>query len=223
MVERLETIMNWEELKNENTVDLVEYINSMGDPDYIELGKAAFISLTFRYREDLIKKCVVLARKWKRDDDDAIELANRVFARFLKYPRYRHSECKSDDVDKCFKRYLYKIADREVIGLFSPKISPYDGTETIIASLIDPEKDYEPEKLKALVEYEKRLDEIFAKLTPKHKIIYLTYLYHGKEGHNLPGALLAELREVLGGLSQNTLRIYKKEAIEMVRKELHNA
>lgn len=61
-------------------------------------------------------------------------------------------------------------------------------------------KYYEPEKLKALVEYEKRLDEIFAKLTSKHKIIYLTYLYHKKEGHNLPGALLAELREVLGGL-----------------------
>jgi len=215
--------MNWEELKNENTVDLVEYINSIDDPDYKELGEAAFITLTFRYREDLIKKCVVLARKWKRDDDDGIELANRVFARFLKYPRYRHGECKSGDVDKCFKRYLYKIADREVIGLFNPKISPYDGTETVITSLIDPEMNYEPEKLKALMEYEKRLDEIFARLTQKHKIIYLTYLYYEKDGHNLPGALLAELREILGGLSQTTLRIYKKEAIELVRKELQNA
>jgi DNA-directed RNA polymerase specialized sigma24 family protein len=214
--------MNWEELKDENTQDLVEYINSMIDPDYKELGEAAFIVLTFRYREDLIKKCVVLARKWKRDDDDAVELANRVFARFLKYPRYRHSECVSADVDKCFKRYLYKIADREVIGLFNPKLSNYDGTEAVIKSLIDPETDYEPEKLKALIEYEKRLDQIFAQLTPKHKIIYLTYKYYEKEGHNLPGTLLAELRETLG-LSQSTLRIYKKEAIELVRKELNNA
>jgi DNA-directed RNA polymerase specialized sigma24 family protein len=214
--------MNWEELKDENTEDLVEYINSMIDPDYKELGEAAFIVLTFRYREDLIKKCVVLARKWKRDEDDAIELANRVFARFLKYPRYRHGECVSGDVDKCFKRYLYKIADREVIGLFNPKLSTYDGTETIIKSLIDPETDYEPEKLKALLEYEKRLDQIFAQLTQKHKTIYLTYTCYEKEGHNLPGALLAELREALG-LSQTTLRIYKKEAIELVRKELNNA
>lgn len=215
--------MDWAELKDENTVDLVDYINSINDPSYKELGEAAFLTLTFRYREDLIKKCVVLARKWKRNDDDAIELANRIFARFLKYPRYRHGECKSGDVDKCFKRYLYRIADREVIGLFNPKTSPYDGTETIITSLIDPQKDYEPEKRKALIEYEKRLDEIFSKLTPKHKIIYLTYLYHDKEGHNLPGSLLAELREVLGGLSQTTLRIYKKEAIELVKKELQNA
>ena len=215
--------MNWEELKDENTVDLVDYINSINDPSYKELGEAAFLTLTFRYREDLIKKCVVLARKWKRNDDDAIELANKIFARFLKYPRYRHGECKSGDVDKCFKRYLYRIADREVIGLFNPKMSPYDGTETVITSLIDQQKDYEPEKLKALVEYEKRLDEIFSKLTPKHKIIYLTYLSYEKEGHNLPGSLLAELREVLGGLSQATLRIYKKEAIELVKKELQNA
>jgi len=171
----------------------------------------------------LINKCVVLARKWKRNEDDAIELANRVFARFLKYPRYRHSECVSGDVYKCFKRYLYKIASREVIGLFSPKVSPYDGTEKVITSLIDPDANYEPEKLKALQEYEKRLDEIFAKLSAKHKIIYLTYTFHEKEGHNLPGALLSELRDVLGGLSQNTLRIYKKDAIELVRKELQNA
>nr|MBC7613696.1 sigma-70 family RNA polymerase sigma factor [Pseudopedobacter sp.] len=215
--------MNWEELKDENTVDLVDYINSMNDPEYVELGEAAFITLTFRYREDLIKKCIVLARKWKRDDDDAIELANRVFHRFLKYPRYRHSECKTGDVDKCFKRYLYKIADREVIGLFNPKYSPYDGTENVITSLIDSEKEYEPEKLKVLIEYEKKLDQLFVKLSQKHKIIYLTYLCHEKEGYNLPGALLAELREILGGLSQNTLRIYKKEAIEHVRKELQNA
>ena len=215
--------MNWEELKDENTVDLVEYIKSIHDPDYKELGEAAFISLTFRYREDVINKCVILAKKWRRDKDDAIELANRVFARFLKYPKYRHSECKSGDVDKCIKRYLYRIADREVIGLYNPKFSPYDGTEAVVTSLIDPDKDYEPGKLKELLEYEKRLDEIFSKLTPKHKIVYLTYLLHQKEGYNLPGALLSELRAALGDLSQTTLRIYKMEAMELVRKELHNA
>jgi hypothetical protein len=215
--------MTWEDLKDENTVDLVAYIKSISDADYKELAEAAFITLTFRYREDVINKCVILAKKWRRDKDDAIELANRVFARFLKYPHYRHSECKSGDVDKCIKRYLYRIADREVIGLFNPKFSPYDGTETVVTSLIDPDKDYEPEKLKELLEYEKRLDEIFAKLTPKHKIVYLTYLLHQKEGYNLPGALLSELRAALGNLSQTTLRIYKMEAMELVRKELHNA
>ncbi len=75
--------MTWEELKDESTVDLVDYINAINEPDYKELGEAAFIALTFRYRKDLINKCVVIARKWNRDEDDAVELANRVFARFL--------------------------------------------------------------------------------------------------------------------------------------------
>ncbi len=76
--------MNWEELKDEATSDLIDYVKSINDLGYKELAEAAFIALTFRFRKDLIDKCVVMSRKWDRPEDDAIELVNRVFQRFLK-------------------------------------------------------------------------------------------------------------------------------------------
>lgn len=214
--------MTWEELKDETTSDLIDYVKSIDDPEYEELAKAAFIALTFRFRKDIIDKCVVMSRKWNRTEDDAIELTNRVFHRFLKYPRYKNLECKDGNTDKCFKRYLYGIANREIVKLYTPSFSPYDGTEQVIYSIIDPTIEYEPERLKVLREYENRLDQIFAKLTPKHKIIYLTYAVHEKDGKNLPSSLRIDLKEAVGGLSQSTIRIYKMEAVELIRKELKN-
>ncbi|QNF34411.1 sigma-70 family RNA polymerase sigma factor [Adhaeribacter swui] len=214
--------MTWEELKDESTPDLIDYVKSVNDPGYKDLAEAAFIALTFRFRKDLIDKCVIMSRKWQRTEDDAIELVNRVFNRFWQYPRYEHSECKDGNTDKCFRKYLYGIANREIVKLYNPSYSPYDGTEKVITSLIDPSVNYEPERLKILQEYEKKLDQAFAKLPPKHKIIYLTYKQHEKEGKNLPRHLTLELREAVGGLSQNTIRIYKMEANELMRKEFGN-
>lgn len=213
--------MTWEDLKDDPTFDLIDYVKSLSDPSYKELGEAAFVVLTFRYRADLIDKCVVLMRKWKRTEEDAIELSNRVFARFLKYPRYNHEECKTGKIDECFRRYLFGIANREIINLLNPNISPYDGSEHLVTSLIDVTKEYEPEKLKALTAYEKKLDEIFEKLTPKHKIIFLTYKQYEVEGRTLPRHLLTELRDTLG-LAQNSIRVYKNEAYELVNKDLKN-
>ncbi|MDJ1498946.1 hypothetical protein QNI19_38830 [Cytophagaceae bacterium DM2B3-1] len=212
--------MNWEELKDESTSDLIGYVKSIRDDSYKELAEAAFVTLTFRFRKDIIDKCNILMRKWKRSEDDAYELANRVFARFFKYPAFDNSKCQREDINLCFRIYLYGIANREILRMLYPAYSPYDGNEHIVTSLINPETDYEPERLKKLSEMEKRLDEIFEKLTPKHKIIFLTYKTYEMEGKTLPRPLLTELRDILG-LSQNSIRVYKKEASDLVKKELN--
>jgi hypothetical protein len=50
----------------------------------------------------------------------------------------------------------------------------------VVTSVIDPDKLYEPERLAELQAAEERVDAALAHLTSKHKIIYLTYLYHEK-------------------------------------------
>ena len=49
-----------------------------------------------------------------------------------------------------------------------------------------------------------------------HQVIYLTYTTHEKEGVNLPPKSRTELRNHLGGISQSTIRSYKKEAIDKI-------
>jgi len=208
------------ELVHEKTADLLDFISAAKeDPAYKELGDIAFAVFVERFRSDLVNKCVVLCRKWKRHDDFAIDLATNVFDRYYQYPKYKHEACKSGITDDCIKRYLYGIANKEIIKLFCPSATPYDGTEEIIISFIDPEKKYLPEKLKELQVYEDRIDAIFEKLTPKHKIIYLTYKQYEQDGYTLPRILLEKLRIYLN-LSQNAIRVYKKQAIELVEKEL---
>lgn len=55
-----------------------------------------------------------------------------------------------------------------------------------------------------------------ARLSPKHKIVYLTYKTHEKDGYKLPRELLKSLRDDLD-LTQNSIRIYKNEAFNTVK------
>jgi RNA polymerase sigma factor (sigma-70 family) len=211
--------MDWHELENESVENLISYIRSKNDPSYIELAEAALHAVTFRYRKDLIDKCTIMCRKRNMTDDDAIELANRVFQQIWNYAAYKKEKCPNPDPNICFRRYLYGIANNEIIDLQFPTIPLYDGSEKIISSLISDDADYTPERLAVLKEYEEKLDAIFSKLTPKHKTIYLTYKQYEIKGHNLPKHLQKQLREALG-LSQNTVRVYKKEAVDLIEKEL---
>ena len=96
--------------------------------------------------------------------------------------------------------------------------SPYDGSEEPITSLIQPDKEYPREELAELKIAEAELDKAFSHLTPKHKIIYLTYTYYEKEGKYLPKRLREKLDVVLGGLAKSTIRVYKQEAKDAIKK-----
>lgn len=54
-------------------------------------------------------------------------------------------------------------------------------------------------------------------LKPSQRTVYLTYKQYEKLGFNLPKKLLEELREHLGGISQTTIRTYKKEAFDKIK------
>lgn len=198
--------------------DLLETVKLREDEEAISWSKAAYVNLLFRFREELFKKCVVHLQKIGGTETDAEELTNRVFERFYQYPStFDLVESPSRKPDVAFRLYLFGIAKRELFDMIHPDESPYDGTEEVITTVIDPNKSYEPELLAALQEAEARIDAAFAHLTPKHKIIYLTYFHHEKEGRYFPARLRKKLVDVLGGLSQSTIRVYKKQAFAAIK------
>lgn len=212
--------MNWKDLENESTLDLIEFIKSKDDPGYLELAEAAFVVITFRFRQKLIDQCVIMCRKWHLTEDDAIELTNRIFKKFWLYPKFRHEKWVGRSVDSALIRYLNGIGNREIHGIANNVLPLYTGMETVVYSLIDCTIDHTPESLKKLQAHEAFLDNLFLKLTPKHKTIFLTYKQHEISGHNLPGHLLKAMQEQLN-LTQATIRVYKKQALELINNELN--
>lgn len=200
-------------------IDLLEFVKLRGDQEEIDWSEAAFVNLTFRFRLDLLEKCTTLCQKANLTETDAEELANRVFEEFYKYPNgFNMIKSRSKVPEIAFRLYLYGIARRELYDMIHPDESPYDGSEQVITSLIDPGREYPPEQLALLKAAEEELDKAFSHLTPKHKLIYLTYLYHEREGRYLPPGLRKDLTTVLGGIAKSTIRVYKKQAFEAIKK-----
>ena len=216
--------MLWEELKSESTADLVELVKSKEQPDYKELAEAAFVELTFRFRKEVIHKCRVVARNWQLNSAIADQIAEQTFDRFWKYPfSFQKEKCKTLDINKCVKLYLFRIASNLVIDYVNKANgngSPYDESEEIVVEF--PELDSMELPEEKAKEYKQVCEKITAaldRLSPKHRIIYLTYKVHEKEGFKLPRKLLSKLRDELD-LTQSSIRVYKKEAFEKIEEYL---
>jgi len=206
--------LDWKQFENESTEDLIQYIKWKNQPDYFEASKAAFATFCFRYRADLIKKCEVICTRWKYDIDVAIELANRTFNKFWIKPNYDDNKRKqAESFEEGVRFYLYGIANNELINIYRENIdpSPYTGDEDIIWDFPNGLENIKPERKKELEEKREIIEMALSRLSPKHKPIYLTYLFHGKEGKNLPKHLREKLREELE-LGQGTIRYYNFEA-----------
>lgn len=213
---------NSQDLKNEATENLWEYIQWKDDLDYAETAKEAFRVFTFRFQLDLQKKLIPICKNWGYDEQVASEIAYETFARVWKYPRFDLSKSKQEVYNKAITFYLYGIARRLLTDYKksqSEEPNPFTGDEEIIRDFPDIEmleggKERKAE-LKKLYEL---LNNALSKLSPKHKIIYLTYKQYEsvtKEGFNLPRKLTKKLQDELD-LTQNSIRVYKKEAIDTV-------
>lgn len=206
---------DWKQFENETTADLIQFIKWKDQRGYTEDAKAAFIAFCFRFRADIIKKCEVICNRWKYDIDTARELSQRVFEKFWRYPNYDDTKRKeAKDYDTGVKLYLYKIAQNELINIYkeSTDHDAYTGDEKIIYDL--PEinlENMQPERRKELEEKFDIIKLALDRLSEKHRIIYLTYEAHKKQGKNLPKHLRESLRRELN-LAQGTIRYYKFEA-----------
>jgi DNA-directed RNA polymerase specialized sigma24 family protein len=202
---------DWSRFKSTETEVLIEYFQNAGIAE--DIRNDAFCALCVRFREDLIKKCIVVCKRRKYDVDVAYDIANTTFSKYEKSRSFKFEKGSSDCIDDCFRFYLYKIAANELRDYYRTEEKRkkgllYDGSETIITGL-----DINPDKL----DPESRIiHEKLMSLPYSHRVIYLTYLTHSKNGVNLPRKLQAELREHLGGISQVTVRGYNKIAIEAI-------
>jgi len=212
--------MNWEELKDESTADLIEYIKCKEQNGYKELAEAAFVAFTFRYRKEMIDRCRRVGQKNGYDREIADMIAERTFERFWRYPfSFEKGNCGELSIDNCVILYLFRIARNCFFDYrkeIAEGISPYDGSESVIIEFPDIDKMEIPEeKLQDIKKMHDLLDKALSRLSPKHKTIYLTYKAYEKEGYKLPRPLLKTLREELD-LRQNSIRVYKNEAFQTV-------
>jgi len=213
--------MTWEDVKDEPTDNLVDFIKYKDQADYRELAEVSFIAFTFRFRKEIISKCRNTGRKWDYDYGTCDMIAERVFERFWKYPfGFKKNNCGNLEIENCVVVYLLRIA-RNCFYDYTKELSgenkaPYDGTEDIIVELPSLEGlDVSDERKDDLIDVHEKFERALAQLSPKHKTIYLTYKAHEKDGFKLPRHLLKKLREELD-LGQSTIRVYKKEATDII-------
>ncbi|MDD3875561.1 MAG: hypothetical protein PHT69_03010 [Bacteroidales bacterium] len=211
-----------QELNNEPTENLLEYIQWKDEPDYAEVAKEALKVFIFRYQLDLLKKLVPICINWGYDKQVATELAYETFDRIWKYPKFDLLKSKQKDYNKAFIFYLFGIAKRLLANYKRSETeepNPFTGDEDIIRDFPDIDMLEIGKERKAQIQklYE-LLNEALSRLSLKHKIIYLTYKQYESitnDGYNLPRNLTKKLQDELD-LTQNSIRVYKKQAIETV-------
>lgn len=216
--------MSWEALKDESTENLIAYMQWKNEAGFEDTAKNAFRSFLFRFQEEIIKKTRVVTRKWGYDNDTADLIAERTFERFWKYPNFDISKSKAKDFDTGVIIYLFAIAAHQLADYKKEQngeISPFTGDEIIIRELPNPENFNLPSERKAILkERHDIIEKALARLTPKHKIVYLTYKQYEQDGFKLPRKLLQSLREELG-ITQSSVQVYKKEAFDKIDEYLN--
>lgn len=205
---------DWRRFEKLDTGKLISY--SQNTDNESDTKDGAFLALCFRFRADLLKKCEFLCKRKGYDIDVAVELVKNTFKKYGKSRKFNASLGNHESIDDCFKFYLYKIAQHELIDYYKREQKRlngqlYTGDETIITNLAN----VNPETLDAESQI---IHETLLELPYSHQVIYMTYKAHEKEGVNLPRSLQKQLREHLGGISQATVRAYKKEAVDKIEK-----
>lgn len=211
--------MSWQDFEHEATEDLIEYIRWKNRPEDVKVAEDAFRAFCFRFQKDITHKCRVIATHWGYDKHVGDIIAERTFTRYWKYGKFDKAKANATDIDTGVKLYLYKIAKRELSNYkkeLSAELNPYSGDEEIVTEFpsidlanISVEKKGELRRIQEIIE------KALARLTPKHKIVYLTYKAYQHEGHTLPRGLLKKLRDELDIL-QTSIQVYKKEAYDQV-------
>ena len=200
----------WKDFESRSTEELISVFQDRAkDESHREL---AFFALVHRFRQDLIQKCDIFCKRFGHGPNVAEAISGNTFTAYAKKGSFEPSKGKGKTLDDSFKIYLYGIARNELTNFFrveekKAKGLYYDGTEKVVSEL-------PPVNVMELDQEDKLRYEIIQSLPKIHKAIYLTYKLYEREGCNLPKKLRLELREYCGGISQNTVRTYKKEAAD---------
>lgn len=194
-------------------IDLFQSQDAVPEED----RKRAFAIITYRFSEAVLRKCEIICHKKGHGASTAETIGYRTFDAFARKGVFDESKGKGKNYDESFLLYLLKIAERELINYYREierkKKNPYNGTEQIYSEL--PLADLDNIAPELQVEL-----SVINSLSHSHRTIYLTYKVHQRQGFKMPRELLSSLREYLGGISQNTVNAYLKDARDNVNNAL---
>jgi DNA-directed RNA polymerase specialized sigma24 family protein len=202
----------WKDYSIRTTGDLVAIFQ--GKSSLPDEKKLAFYAVVHRFRKDLLEKCEINCRRFGYTPEVAEIIAENTFSAYAKKGKFDPKARKGITVDDSFRIYLYGIARNELTNYYRLEQKKrdgkfYDGSESIVTSL--PVVDVSTLDNKAKIRY-----EIIQSLPQSQRTVYLTYKAHEKAGMNLSKKLMVQLRTHLGGVSQSTIRTYKKEANDRI-------
>lgn len=187
------------------------------DKDRETAEKALYLFTS--YFESKIKTFVEIhASKYGYDENVAFEALQCTFNKVWLYPTFDKSKSHCKSVERAIIVWLENIASSQM-HQFTKKgecaqikaeedLSVIESADEFVTSFNAMALSSEQK-----IMYVMALERKISVLDEKHKIIYLTYKAYQTRGKKLPRTLLEKLRKRLG-VSQVTIRVYKKEACE---------
>jgi len=207
-------MINWKDYEHVPTIELIELIKMKNDSSQLDTAQNAFRAFYFRFFDLVAKKAFIISKRNGYDKDFALEITEKTFEKYWKYPAFKIEKMKASNPDKGVELYLYRISQHCFYDLMNERnginVSPYDGTEEIVYDFEIPD-----EYLELNNERYKIINKALSTFSNKHRIIYLTYLQYEQAGYKLPRKLLAELREKLN-ITQDTIRYYRYEVLSKI-------
>ena len=209
-------IINFETMSG---AELLEFISCFKD-EYPEQSKRAFVVFCYKYEKDLLQKAEIYCSKFGYSETVALMVAQCTFARVWKYPTFDIKKAKSKDINIAIGQWLYRILYTQIVllGKQDTCAEPTEEEDLSVISSVGELISYtvgdDVEKTKDLKAQLSIIDSVFLGLSEKQKIIWLTYkAYKQEEKKYIPRSVSSKLQEQLD-LTQNTIRVYHKQANE---------
>ena len=195
-------------------------INIMADKSRSEMEiDAAFQTFCAKYEMRLNRLVEIQCAKLGYSAEIAFKAVECTFARVKRYPTFDKKKSKTKNIDNAIVLWLNKIAYTQVLKFKNGNECAEVNTDEDLAVVIDATGFYDVVSKRQYMSEEEKDNKIqwlnakLASMEEKHRIVLLTYLAYESQGKKLPRSLTLKLRTQLN-LEQNSIRVYKKEALE---------
>ena len=215
-----ESEIDFTEIKS---LELLDYI-AMKE-DFPEEATQAFIEFCSRFERDILQKAEIYCLKYGYNEVTALRVANCVFGRVWKYPTFKKEKAKSTNPKKAILLWMYPIIFRQVVKFGDENKCEEEEEEDLeiietVDQLIESSGITDIESKRELKAKLDTIERTLSGLSPKHRIIYLTYRAYDRDNKKLPRGLLEKLRNSLD-LTQKSINTYKNQAEKHIQTYLN--
>lgn len=182
---------------------------------------AAFHTFCAKYDSRLLHLVEVQCTKLGYSAEIAFKAVECTFARVRRYPTFEKVKSKCKDLDNAIIIWLNKIAYTQILKFKNNKECAEVSKDEDLSVVNNATEFYEVQaNYKYMTDDAKdekiaMLNRVLSSMEDKHRIILLTYLAYESLYKTLPRTLLLKLRNQLN-LTQNSIRVYKKEAFDLI-------